>query len=418
MDRFIINGGNLLEGNVQIKGAKNAILPIIACCIMIKAEVTLHECPHLSDIEAMLKILRAGGGIAKYEEDCLIINCKNFTPYCIDSEYTGALRASLFVIGPLLSAFKSASVSYPGGCEIGLRPIDLHITGLKSLSVSVERSNGKITCDGINMKNSDVFLDFPSVGATENIIMASVLGKGVTRIYNCAKEPEICDLANFINVMGGKVYGAGTDKITVEGVVSLSGGHYFPTKDRIVAGTFLIAGALMGKEVVLDKVNPSHLLPLNEKLIASGASIILDSRRIIVKKSLKRRAVKRTETRPYPGFPTDLQPQFVVYLSQCRGCSVVVENMFENRFNYTAQLQKMGADITVKDRVAIIKGVKKLTQSRVEAKDLRGGVALVLASICAEGESEIWGVRHIDRGYDSIEKDLEGLGVQIKRLKN
>jgi len=201
-------------------------------------------------------------------------------------------------------------------------------------------------------------------------------------------------------------------------VVSLSGGHYFPTKDRIVAGTFLIAGALMGKEVVLDKVNPSHLLPLNEKLIASGASIILDSRRIIVKKSLKRRAVKRTETRPYPGFPTDLQPQFVVYLSQCRGCSVVVENMFENRFNYTAQLQKMGADITVKDRVAIIKGVKKLTQSRVEAKDLRGGVALVLASICAEGESEIWGVRHIDRGYDSIEKDLEGLGVQIKRLKN
>ncbi len=418
MERLRINGGRLLEGRVKIKGAKNAILPIIACCIMIKAEVVLHECPHLADIESMLRILRAGGGVARYEEDSLILNCKNFTPYCIGEEYTGELRASLFVIGPLLSAFKSASVCYPGGCEIGLRPIDLHVSGLKSLSVIVDRSNGKIECDGSFMKNSDVFLDFPSVGATENIIMASVLGRGITKIYNCAKEPEICDLANFINVMGGRVFGAGTDKITVEGVTTLNGGHYFPTKDRIVAGTYLIAGALMGKDVVLEKANLSHLLPVSEKLIESGAVIKLEKRRIVVKRSLRRRAVKRTETQPYPGFPTDLQPQFAVYLSLCKGCSLIVENMFENRFNYLAQLQKMGADVTVKDRVAMIRGVKNLTSSCVEAKDLRGGAALVLAGICAEGTSEICGVRHIDRGYDCIEKDLEGLGVQIKRLKN
>jgi UDP-N-acetylglucosamine 1-carboxyvinyltransferase len=385
---------------------------------MIKSEVILHECPHLSDIDAMLKILKAGGARARYEDDSLIINCKDFRPFCVGGEYTCALRASLFIIGPMLSAYKRASVCFPGGCEIGLRPIDLHIDGLKSLSVAVEKNNGRIDCDGTNMKNSDVFLDFPSVGATENIIMASVLGNGITRIYNCAKEPEICDLADFINMMGGKVYGAGTDKIIVEGVKKLSGGQYFPMKDRIVAGTYLIASALVGKEVVIEKVNASHLVPLTEKLIASGSIIKTENRRMIIKSGIYRRSVKRTETQPYPGFPTDLQPQFVTYLSLCRGCSIVVENLFENRFNYTSQLLKMGADVTIKDRVAIIKGVKKLTCANVEAKDLRGGASLVIASLCAEGVSELTGVCHIDRGYENIEKDFSSLGADIKRLKN
>lgn len=418
MERIRITGGKFLEGKVKIKGAKNAILPIIACCIMIKSEVILHECPHLADIESMLKIIRAGGGVAKYEGDSLVINCKNFSPYCIDDSYTCTLRASLFVLGPMLSTFKSASVCYPGGCEIGLRPIDLHLSGLKSLSVNIECGNGRIECDGLNMKNGDVFLDFPSVGATENVIMASTLLDGTTRIYNCAKEPEICDLANFINVMGGKVLGAGTDRITVEGVKSLSGGRYFPIKDRIVAGTHLIAGALMGKEVVVDGVNPAFLIPLTEKLIGSGAKISTELRRITVKNSSQRRAVKRTETQPYPGFPTDLQPQLTAYLAQCRGCSIVVENLFENRFNYTLQLQKMGADITVRNRVAIIKGVKRLKGCEVEAKDLRGGASLVIAGLCAEGITEVSSVHHIDRGYENIENDFIMLGAQIKRLKN
>jgi UDP-N-acetylglucosamine 1-carboxyvinyltransferase len=418
MDRFYITGGNFLEGKVKIKGAKNAILPIIACCIMIKSQVTLYDCPRLADIESMLKIIRAGGGKAKFEGDCLTINCKDFTPFRIDSEYTSVLRASLFLIGPMLSAFKTASVSYPGGCEIGLRPIDLHVSGLKSLSVNVDVSNGTLDFDGSNMKNADVFLDFPSVGATENIIMASALTSGKTRIYNCAKEPEVCDLANFINVMGGKVYGAGTDVITVEGVEKLKGGRYFPIKDRIVTGTYLIAGALMGKEVVLEQTDPRYLLPLIEKLSASGSIIRTENRRIMVKRGVVKRAIKRTETQPYPGFPTDLQPQFTVYLSLCKGSSVLVENLFENRFNYTSQLQKMGADITVKDRVCIVKGVKKLTPAQVEAKDLRGGAALILASLCAEGNSEVLSAYHVDRGYESIETDLLELGAKIKRLKN
>lgn len=418
MERLRINGGRMLEGSVRIKGSKNAILPIIACCIMIRAEVVLYECPHLVDIDSMLKIIRAGGGRAEYREDALIINCKDFTPYCVESEYTCTLRASLFILGPMLSAFRYASVCYPGGCEIGLRPIDLHISGLKSLSVIVERNNGRIECDGTYMKNADVFLDFPSVGATENIIMASVLGSGVTRINNCAKEPEICDLANFINVMGGRVFGAGTDRITVEGVSALSGGTYFPMKDRIVAGTYLIAGALMGKEVLLEKADPLFLLPLTEKLTASGAFIKTENRRLIIRRAVRRKPIKRTETQPYPGFPTDLQPQLVTYLSLCNGCSVVVENLFENRFNYTSQLQKMGADITVKDRVAVVKGVKRLMGCSVEAKDLRGGAALVIAGLCAEGVSEVIAPHHVDRGYERIEYDFNLLGACIKRLKN
>ncbi len=418
MEYFEIVGGKMLEGSVKLGGAKNAILPIIACCIMIKDEVVLHECPHLSDIDCMIRIIKAGGGKAYYEGDSLVINCKDFIPICLGEEYTCSLRASLFVVGPMLSAFKKACISFPGGCEIGLRPIDLHVSGLKSLSVGINRNKGMIECDGTYMKNADVFLDFPSVGATENIIMASVLSEGVTNICNCAKEPEICDLANFINVMGGKVYGAGTDRITVEGVKRLSGGRYFPMKDRIVAGTYLIAGAMQAKEIVIERANVLHLFPLIKKLSYSGAKILTEKRRIIIKRSQRLRPIKKTETQPYPGFPTDLQPQFVTYLSLCRGCSVIVENLFESRFSYTVQLKKMGADITVKDKVAIVKGVSGLTGAQVDAKDLRGGAALILAGLVADGKSEIRSIQHVDRGYDGIEKDLSELGAQIKRVKN
>jgi UDP-N-acetylglucosamine 1-carboxyvinyltransferase len=417
MEYFSIDGAMPLQGEISVKGAKNSILPIIACCIMIKEEVILRECPHLNDINSMLNIIRAGGGKARYEYDNLIINCKDFTPDRIGGEYTSCLRASLFLLGPLLSAFRRACVCFPGGCEIGVRPFDLHISGLRSLSVVVNTVQGVIECDGTAMKNGEVFLDFPSVGATENLIMASVLTSGKTIIYNCAKEPEVCDLANFINLMGGKVWGAGTDRIIVEGVKSLRGGNYFPIKDRIVTGTYLIAGALRGKEVSLRGANLSFLYPLAKKLTSSGARIFVEKNRIIVRKSRNRRCVKRTETQPYPGFPTDLQPQLTAYLSVCRGYSVVVENLFENRFGYTSELIKMGADITVKDRVAIIKGVKSLVANKVEAKDLRGGASLILASLDAEGTSEIYGVSHVDRGYDAIERDLSTIGAKITRIK-
>ena len=417
MDYFTIEGGSELQGEINIKGAKNSILPIIACCIMIKEEVVLRSCPHLNDIDSMLKIINSCGGVAKYENDNIIINCKDFLPEKIDTKFTCLLRASLFVLGPMLSMYKRACVCFPGGCEIGQRPIDLHIAGLKSLGISCNTCSGIIECDGYAMKNGEVFLDFPSVGATENIMMASVLSEGRTIIYNSAKEPEVCDLANFINSMGGKVSGAGTDKIIIDGVKSLKGGTYTPIKDRIVTGTYLIAGAMKGKEVILNGVSLSQVYPLVQKLIATNAKIIVDKNRVIVRKSHNRRAVKRTETQPYPGFPTDLQPQLTTYLSSANGCSVMVENLFENRFNYITQLQKMGADITVKDRVVIIKGVKFLCGAQLYAKDLRGGAALILAGIDADGFSEVYGVEHIDRGYDKIECDLSTIGAKIKRIK-
>ena len=318
-------------------------------------------------------------------------------------------------MGPILARFKHAALSYPGGCEIGLRPIDLHIFGLKKLNVKIREENGHIICDGSDMKSAEIDLDFPSVGATENIMMAAVFLNGKTTIRNAAREPEIVDLADFINSIGGKIYGAGTDTLVVEGVKKLSGGEYTPVPDRIAGCTFLAACALTGGDVYLENLRSDTVNAVTEKLMRAGCELTRGYDFVRIRSSGKLKAIHKVETQPYPGFPTDMQAPLVAMLTRANGCSVMVENLFENRYKYTVQLNKMGAKITVKDRIAVVKGVNKLHGTSIKSEDLRGGAALVIAALAAEGESIVTGVSHIDRGYYKIEDDFRSLGADIKR---
>lgn len=416
MDYLKIRGGNKLNGSVEITSAKNAVLPILACSVLTKSDVKIKNCPRLSDVTAMLEIVRSIGGKAEYDGNDVIVNCRDCVPGFINSDLTGGIRSSIFILGPILARFRRAAISYPGGCEIGLRPIDLHIFGLKKLNVTVNEENGILVCDGSKMRAGEVDLDFPSVGATENIMMLAVLLGGVSIVRNAAREPEIVDLANFINAIGGKVYGAGTDTITIEGVSELRGCEYTPVSDRIAGGTFLTACAITGGKIDLTGLTLENVHSVTEKLVRAGCEIRGGNDFVSVKSDKKVNAIHKIETQPYPGFPTDMQAQFVAMLASADGCSVMVENLFENRYKYTVQLNKMGAKITVKDRVAVVKGVRRLCGSEVKAEDLRGGAALVIAALGAEGESLVSGVCHIDRGYYRIEKTLSLLGANVKRI--
>ena len=413
MEFLRVTGGNRLDGRLKIASAKNAVLPIIACALLAESEIKIKNCPRLSDITAMMKIIRSTGGRADFEGDDIVLDCSNANPSLIESDLTGGIRSSIFILGPILARFKRAAVSYPGGCEIGLRPIDLHIYGLKQLNVRITEENGHIVCDG--SKSGEIDLDFPSVGATENIMMAAVYLGGRSIIRNAAREPEIVNLAEFINCLGGRVFGAGSDTIIIEGVKALHGGEFTPIPDRIVGGTYLTACALTGGDVYLENLRSDSLNAVIEKLARAGAEITRGSDFIRLRSKGRINAIHKIETQPYPGFPTDMQAQIVALLSRADGCSVMVENLFENRYKYTVQLNKMGAKITVKDRIAVIKGVKKLYGTAVSAEDLRGGAALVLAALGAEGESIVSGVAHIDRGYCHIEDDLKALGADIAR---
>lgn len=353
--------------------------------------------------------------MAKFDGNNLIVNCKNVNFAEINSNLTCQIRSSIFLLGPILARFGKAVVCYPGGCEIGLRPIDLHLYGLKCFGVIIEEENGRILCDGSAMKAGEVTLDFPSVGATENCVMLASLCKGTSIIRNCAREPEIIDLANFINAMGGKVYGAGRDTIMVEGVNELGGCEFLPSMDRIVAGTYLTACAMTGGDILLEDFSPETVFAVIEKLRQAGAQIYSDKCGLRIRSTGRINAIHKIETQPYPGFPTDMQPQIMAMLTRSNGCTVVVENLFENRYKYTTWLNKMGANITVKDRVAVVRGVKRLYSATVQAEDLRGGASLVLAGLVADGETVVGGAHHIDRGYYKIENDLSNLGADIFR---
>lgn len=418
MDILRITGGRRLDGCLSVPSAKNALLPIIACALMTEEEIVLKNCPRLSDITAMLKIIRSMNGKAEFDGENIVLSCRDANPATIESDLTGGIRSSIFILGPILARFKRATVSYPGGCEIGLRPIDLHIYALKKLNVGIVEENGHIVCDGTQMRAGEIDLDFPSVGATENAMMAAVYLKGVTIIRNAAREPEIVDLASFINSLGGKVYGAGESTIVVEGVDKLGGGEYTPISDRIVGGTYLTACAITGGDIKLDNLPSNACYSVLEKLARSGCEVTRGKDFVRLRSSGKVKSIHKIETQPYPGFPTDMQAQLVAMLASADGCSVMVENLFENRFKYTVQLNKMNAKITVKDRVAVIKGVKRLNGTSVVAEDLRGGAALVIAALGAEGVSAVGGVCHIDRGYYKIEDDLSKLGADILRIKN
>lgn len=415
MDNLIIRGGRPLTGEITLPAAKNSVLPIIAASILTEEDVTIHNCPHISDITGMLEIIRSLGGRAELKDNTLYINNRDAASGFVSNALTGSIRSSVFILGPILGRFRSAAVSYPGGCEIGLRPIDLHLGGLRALHVAVKEEGGIIRCDGSGLKGGTVNLDFPSVGATENIMMAAVLAEGRTIIRNAAREPEIVDLQGFINRMGGRVHGAGTGLITIDGVKRLTGADYVPLADRIAAGTYLTACAACGGDVTVKGIYAETISAVTEKLSRTGCEILEFDDRIRIKATGKVRSVSKIETQAYPGFPTDMQAQMTALLSAAEGVSVVIENIFENRFKYTVQLNMMGANIIVKDRTAVVRGAKRLKGAQVAAEDLRGGAALVIAGLAAEGITEVRGVRHIDRGYENIERALASIGAEVKR---
>ncbi len=416
MQKIIVDGGLPLYGEISVQTAKNAALPIIAACILTDEPVVIENCPHLNDINAMIDIVRHLGCFAQFDGDDLTVCCKDISLNVINSDLTGKLRSSIFILGSILSRCRRAYISHPGGCEIGLRPIDLHIAGLKSLSVKIEDDCGVICCDGLEMHSGVINLDFASVGATENLMMAGALLDGETVIVNAAREPEIVDLAAFINAMGGKITGAGESIIRIVGVKKLHGCRYRPMPDRICAGTYLAAVAATGGNVTVKDVVPEHILGITERLKKTGARISVRGSSVRITADGRPRPIHKLETNVYPAFPTDMQPQFCAMLTRASGSSVIIENLFENRFGYTNELLRMGAAITVKDRIAVVNGVPTLHGAAVRACDLRGGAALVIAALAAEGRSVVYCPEHIDRGYEHIETDFALLGAKIRRV--
>ena len=416
MSKYIIRGGESLCGELTIKGAKNSVLTLLAACVLVDGKVTLHDCPHIADVNAMCAILEKLGCRITREGDDVTVDGTGISSGKIPGGLASELRSSVFLLGPLLSRLKKAKVAYPGGCDIGLRPIDIHLAGLRELGVKIVEKHGYIDCDSARAHASEVMLDLPSVGATENLMMTCVFLEGTSVIRNCAKEPEIVDLQNFLNAAGAKISGAGTGVIRVDGVKRLSGVEYTPIPDRIVAGTYLIGAAMCGGELTLNNVNPEHISSLIAKLPKSSCKISCARDKINIICKGRCESIPKVETTYYPGFPTDLQTQILTLQTVSDGTSVIVENIFETRFKTVSQLLKMGADVTVKGRTAVVRGVPFLTGAEVGATDLRGGASLVLAGMCAQGETVVDNVFHIDRGYENLAEILPPLGVKIKRI--
>ncbi len=415
MEQFIIHGGKPICGKISVDGAKNASLPIIAGTILTDDEVVLKNLPNIKDVNKMLEILTTMGAKVKKEEHVALVDTSSIENCEIPSNLAKEIRSSIFMLGPLISKYRKATVVYPGGCDIGSRPIDLHLSGLRDLGVEIIEEHGFIFCDATNMKSGVVHLDFPSVGATENIMMSAVLLEGETVIMNVAKEPEIVDLANFINKMGGDIKGAGTSTIVVRGVKKLKGCEYSVMSDRIVAGTYLISASMTKGEIKLENACYQDVYALLNKLRNAGARISYDSNSIWLKMSSRPVSCASIETQPFPGFPTDLQAQILAMQTISNGISVITENLFETRFKQVPELIKMGAKITLRDRMAIVRGVQSLNGAEVVAHDLRGGAGLVLAGLATKDKTIVQNVSFIDRGYEDFEKKLSLLGADIVR---
>ena len=417
MEKYIINGGNSLFGSVDVQSAKNSVLPILAAAVLTDGEVKINKIPHITDVHNMVKILSRLGCKSVFDGDGLIIDSSKADCHEIPSELAHELRSSVFLLGSVISRFRMAKIAYPGGCDIGLRPVDLHLTGLKRLGVKISEESGYIVCRCEKLKGNEVMLDCPSVGATENIMLAAVKAEGTTVIRNAAREPEIEDLQKFLNMLGAKVRGAGSGSVYIEGVKNLGGCSFTPIPDRIEAGTFLITAAMCGGKILLNNAGAENLSSLLHKLRENGCKIQVFGDKIELESSKKLYSVKSVETQPYPGFPTDLQAQFTALCCVCRGHSIITENLFETRFKYVPELRKMGADVTVVGRCAFVRGVDTLRGANVVAHDLRGGAALVSAALSAEGRSEVFELSHIDRGYGSFEYKLRALGGDIVRVR-
>lgn len=418
MEKLIVKGGNRLVGAVKTSGAKNAVLPIIAASILGTTPSHLDEVPMLEDVHTISEVLKCLGLSVECspEKNVLDIDSTSITSYEAPYELVRTMRASFLVMGPLLARIGKARISMPGGCAIGARPIDIHLKGFEALGVKIEQGHGYIEASAPEgLKGTSIYFDFPSVGATENIMMAASLAEGTTILENVAEEPEIVDLANYLNKMGAKIRGAGTDTIRIEGVDKLHGADYTIIPDRIEAGTYMIAAAMTGGDVVVENVLPEHQKPLIAKLREAGAVVEedIDKVRVIGKNPLKAVSIK---TLPYPGFPTDMQAQMMAMMVIAEGRSKVTETVFENRFMHVVELNRMGAQISTEGRSAVIDGPCKLTGCDVRATDLRAGAAMILAGLVAEGTTRIGDLHHIDRGYENIVAKLKNLGADIERV--
>ena len=413
---FVVQGGKRLEGTLQVDGAKNAALPILAASVLTEDTVRLNRVPDLLDVRRMADILQMLGCDVQRAGGTYTVSAHGMHKSEMPDALSKQIRSSIFLLGPILSRFRKATVTYPGGCEIGLRPIDLHLSGLRALGVDVQEEGGVIRCDGTHMHAGDVHLDYPSVGATENVIMAAVCLKGTTFIHNAAREPEIVDLCRFIGQMGGRISGAGSAEIVSEGVARLHGTDYTPMPDRIVAGTLLCAGAITGGEVELTGAPVEDLHAVCAKLREMGCTLQEEADVIRLAAPQRLKAFSMLQTQPHPGFPTDMQAQMLALLSVAEGTGVIVENVFENRFGHAGDLNRMGARILCSGRTAIVRGVEKLTGAHVTARDLRGGAALTIAALRAQGETVIDHAELIDRGYEHLEQQLSRLGADVKRI--
>jgi len=418
LEKLIVKGGNRLVGAVKTSGAKNAVLPIIAASILGTTPSHLDEVPMLEDVHTISEVLKCLGLAVECspEKNVLDIDSTEITSYEAPYELVRTMRASFLVMGPLLARIGKARISMPGGCAIGARPIDIHLKGFEALGVKIEQGHGYIEASAPEgLKGTSIYFDFPSVGATENIMMAASLAEGTTILENAAEEPEIVDLANYLNKMGAKIRGAGTDTIRIEGVDKLHGADYTIIPDRIEAGTYMIAAAMTGGDIVVENVLPEHQKPLIAKLREAGAVVEedIDKVRVIGKNPLKAVSIK---TLPYPGFPTDMQAQMMAMMVIAEGRSKVTETVFENRFMHVVELNRMGAQISTEGRSAVIDGPCKLTGCDVRATDLRAGAAMILAGLVAEGTTRIGDLHHIDRGYENIVAKLKNLGADIERV--
>lgn len=404
-----------LKGSVRISGAKNSALPILAASLLGTEDIILEDVPDLKDVEIMCEVLSSlGAKVSKLDKGIIKINSANVNNYETKYELMSKMRASFLVMGPLLTRMGKTKTSLPGGCAIGTRPIDLHLKGFRALGAVIDSDHGNIGAYADKLIGDKIYLDFPSVGATENIMMAAVLAEGETIIDNAAMEPEIVDLSSFLNKLGADVKGAGTSTIRIKGVKKLGGATHPIIPDRIEAGTFMVAAAITGGDIIVENVITSHIKPVIAKLKEAGCEVIekVDSVRVIAKGELKAIDIK---TLPYPGFPTDMQAQFMALMSVLKGNNVAIETVFENRFMHVDELKRMGAQIKIDGRSAIIEGVDSLTSAPVKASDLRAGAALVLAGLVAEGTTEIGNIYHIDRGYENIEEKFTKLGAIIYR---
>ena len=417
MDRLIISGNTDLYGSIRISGSKNSALPLLVCSLLSDQDLTLENLPNLEDVNNMEKLLKAYGVKILRNKNSITLNSNKINNHIADYDVVRKMRASILILGPLLSKFGEAKISLPGGCAIGTRPIDIHLDGLKKLGATINIENGFVIG---SVKNSLVGaliqLPFPSVGATENLLMASVYATGKTIIENAAREPEIKDLAECLSSMGAKIKGAGSKNIEIEGVSKLSRSSHMIMSDRIVAGTFIILAVMLNKSFEVKDINPEHLTSLINVLLEMGVNLNIKKESIEVLPSINLKGLN-IETAPYPGFPTDLQAQIMALLSQVEGNSQIKEKIFENRFMHVPELNRLGADIKVKKEIAFIKGSRRFKGAQVMASDLRASMSLVLAGLCAKGDTIINRVYHLDRGYEKIEETLKKHGPIIKREK-